>query len=487
MHMSKLASIRKEYAAIDAIARWQETLWYPALFAVLCAIAGSGDYRVYAPVFWIYCIFTVFSALFADDLKVFIPPVFFFYCSLGSDLTPLQLIRREGSFDSFSTAGLVNFLAAGAIMLVAFMVKLAVSGAFSRFFKKRSGIFYSIVAMSISLMLNGIFSSSASFKNLFYGICLGGGLLLLYLLFSAILDSSREPAPYICASALGVSLAASVQLFIRAAQMHSQGYLFSTVGGITAINRNVLQFSWGVATIVGAIIVIGIPAAFYLARQSRYSFLYYISAIVLVLASIIVDTRSAIITSIIFFIFCSIFCCFSGKNKTANRIYTVTSIVIGIGTLIAFHIYHGDLLELWNELLRFLRFDIISENLRLEYWKVGINDFLSAPVFGIGFDAGVVIEDTYQTFENAFTGMYHSVIIQFLASVGILGFAAFGYHCVEYARLMFKRRSGGKLLILLLPAMIIVMSLVDNFFFQFSFQIFYAAFLALAEKESCEK
>ena len=92
--MSKLASIRKEYAPIDAVAKWQNTLWYPALFAVLCAVAGSGNCYAYAPVFWIYCALVVFSALFADDLKVFIPPIFFFYCSFSKRRLSPKLFER---------------------------------------------------------------------------------------------------------------------------------------------------------------------------------------------------------------------------------------------------------------------------------------------------------------------------------------------------------------------------------------------------------
>ena len=134
-----------------------------------------------------------------------------------------------------------------------------------------------------------------------------------------------------------------------------------------------------------------------------------------------------------------------------------------------------------DEIGRFYDFSSIRD--RIEHWKDGVNDFLSAPIFGVGFEHGVVIEGVSYTFSNPFSDMYHSVIVQFLASAGAVGFLAFGYHCAEYARLMFKRKSADKLLILLLPAMIIVMSLVDNFFFYFNFQIFYAAFLALAEHE----
>ena len=134
-----------------------------------------------------------------------------------------------------------------------------------------------------------------------------------------------------------------------------------------------------------------------------------------------------------------------------------------------------------------LQREIAINSLYFRYWQDGASDFLRAPVFGVGFDDGVVIEGVSYTFSNPFSGMYHSIIFQFLAAAGAVGFLAFLYHCVEYARLLFKRISADKLFILLLPAMIIVMSLVDNFFFYFNFQIFYAAFFALAEKESRKK
>ncbi len=483
--MSKLANIRKEYPIIGAIARWQETLWYPAVFAILCAIGGSGNCLVYAPVFWIYCVSTLFSALFADDVKVFIPPIFFFYCSLGSDLTPEQLLDREASFDSFSTAGLVNFIAAGLIMVAALVIKLAQSGVWARFFKRRSGIFYSIIAMCVALMLNGVFSEDASLINVAYGAFIGIGFLFLYMLFSAMFDTSHDPAEYVCTSALGVSLAATAQVMFRAVRVYSAGLFFSydEYGNFISINRDILQLSWGVATIVGAVIVLGIPAAFYLARKCRYPLLCYSAAIVLLVGSAIIDTRSAIIAGVLFFAFCSVFCCFSGKNKKKNRIYTLIILFTATCALTAWHIYKGDVMELWLGISKLLRFDIISENLRVRYWQEGFADFLRAPIFGVGFEHGVIIEGVSYTFSNPFSDMYHSVIVQFLASAGAVGFLAFGYHCAEYARLMFKRKSADKLLLLLLPAMIIVMSLVDNFFFYFNFQIFYAAFLALAEHE----
>jgi UDP-N-acetylglucosamine:LPS N-acetylglucosamine transferase len=82
--------------------------------------------------------------------------------------------------------------------------------------------------------------------------------------------------------------------------------------------------------------------------------------------------------------------------------------------------------------------------------------------------------------------MYHSIIIQFLGSMGIVGLVMFLVHIKHVAEIMIRSFSGEKLLLLLVPFGVIVASMVDNFFFYSNCQIFYAVFLALAE-HSLEK
>ena len=487
--MKRLETLRKEYAPIAALADWQQTLWYPALLALLCAISGSCGWQVYAAVYWIYCAFTVFAALFARDLKVFIPSIFFFYPSLGSDLTPEQLLDRTGSFDSFSTAGLVNFIAAGAIMLVSLIARLIADGVFKSFLKKPDSLLCSILAINAALLLSGILGESPSLENIAYAAFIGLGLTLLFLLYRGMLANSSGAASYLCASALGVSLAATAQVIVRVIRVYPTGALFryDELGNILEINRDLLQLSWGVATIVGAVIVLGIPAALFLAHKERFGPLYIAAAIVLLFGSAVIDTRSAIVAGALFLIIGALTACFCGKNKKPNRIFCASLLGLTLAAVAVGQLTAGDLGTLWNNIVEFLRFDIISGNQRLLYWRDALNDFLRAPIFGVGFADGVVLEGITHTFSNPFSGMYHSVLLQFLAAAGVVGLAAFLWHCVEIARLLLRRKSASKLFILSVPAMIIAMSLVDNFFFYLNFQIIYAAFLALAQKESLEK
>ena len=68
------------------------------------------------------------------------------------------------------------------------------------------------------------------------------------------------------------------------------------------------------------------------------------------------------------------------------------------------------------------------------------------------------------------------------ASCGILGISALLLHIKDFFILAFRRARLDRLFLLAVPVMILTMSLVDNFFFYLNLQIFYVAFLCLAEE-----
>jgi len=132
-----------------------------------------------------------------------------------------------------------------------------------------------------------------------------------------------------------------------------------------------------------------------------------------------------------------------------------------------------------SAIAKILRFDISSDTGRSELWQNGFDDFKRSPLLGSGFADGAF--DLGSENNNVYSNMYHCIIIQWLGAAGIVGCIAFLIHLIDCARLLFKRISSGKLVLMLVPLMIIAMSLLDNFFFYPHFQIFYAIFLALAE------
>ena len=143
-----------------------------------------------------------------------------------------------------------------------------------------------------------------------------------------------------------------------------------------------------------------------------------------------------------------------------------------------------------QKLIDLMRFDFLLEEdssfaeifgSRASIWIGGLRDFISAPIFGVGFSVGRDMTGLDSVNPNIFDIMYHNVIIEFLGSMGLVGIIAFLFHLKHGIELMFRKFDWNRILVLLVPILIICMSLLDNFFFYPNFAIVYALFLALAE------
>ena len=77
--------------------------------------------------------------------------------------------------------------------------------------------------------------------------------------------------------------------------------------------------------------------------------------------------------------------------------------------------------------------------------------------------------------------MYHNVIVELLASTGVVGILAFTVHLKQIIVVAFRKFSLDRLIILFVPLIILGMSMLDNFFFLPNFTMIYALFIAIAE------
>ena len=125
-----------------------------------------------------------------------------------------------------------------------------------------------------------------------------------------------------------------------------------------------------------------------------------------------------------------------------------------------------------------MRFDSVDD--RLQLYKVGLDDFISSPILGVGWSKGGNSLDKHAG--NFYSNMYHCIVIQMAASTGIVGIWAMLFHVKDLVVMACKNFKLDRLFLLSVPAMILAMSLVDNFFFYLNFQIIYIAFLLVAQK-----
>ncbi len=476
--------IRERSRIVNTVASWQETLAYPVLFALLCAVSGLFDKRVYLPIFAVIGVLVVFSALFTKDLKVLLVPFFTVYYSLGSDSDSLAGLREKltGVFDprAFFCVCLI-----GAIMFIAICFRLGRDGVFADIFKHRGPFLYGILAIDAALILNGLFCWKWQPADLMCGVLFALGLTFCYCTFGAILRRDKSPAAYVAFCTVCTICAVLIQVVVLVLRLHAADRLFyhSSENLIPALCRGNIQLAWGYATYISGVLILGIPAAIYLAKDQRFPAIGYMLSFLFFGGALLTGTRSGFLTGSIVLIICALLACFQGKNKRNIRFCVIITLLALAAATLYIDRAVMPLSEALSEFRLFFRLDNqhLETETRLKLWKNGIEDFLSSPVFGVGFSDGGVLEKNQ--YSNVFNDMYHNVVIQFMGATGIVGLLAFIWHLADISRVFFYRFSVDRALLLMLPITILVTSLADNFFFCFNFQIYYAAYLVLVETD----
>lgn len=482
--MESLIKMKKRPKFIDAIEKFQLSGAYPVFFAILCAISGLGNKRVYLPIISLLVLSILFTAFFVRDNKAFITPIFMIYYSLGSDNAKAFGLSDGNVIASFDPQGFAGICILAAIVVIPVFFRFILDESITYAIKNRGVTFYGIVGLNIAILLGGAFSKHWSPINLAYALILIAGLDIFYLVLISIVKRGDDSIiPYMCFVLVLTCLMISIQALCHVRRIYLNGNLFwfDKRIGKWVLLRERLSLSWGIPTIIGASSVSGIPAAMYLAKNQRFPLFYYASALVMWSVTILINTRSSMLVGGFFLIVGIVIISFFGKNKRCNLLFSAFLLV---GTLTLLIIAYNKVAEdasikaILAEISRHFRLGIVND--RIVIYKEGIKDFLSAPIFGVGWEKGAFPAE--MRMNNFYSNMYHCVIIQMGASSGTVGILALINHAKDYFRMAFEKPSIDKFLLLGVPASILLMSLVDNYIFYLNLQIFYVAFLAIAER-----
>lgn len=473
--MEIFKNIREKNRIIAAIAAWQKTVWYPILYAALGVVSCSFGMAAYIPVYYLFMLSTLFSVLFCDDTKVLLVPLLISYFAAGGDgiLNYGQAVTDITLF--FHPAGLINMYVVGAVMVAAIAFRLIADGTIAAVFRRRGLLTWSLLCLAGALFLNGAFSPAWEPLDLALGLFQAVGLVLTYFIVLAMSGRTEGIAGYILRICLIVGLMICAEEFILMGRLAADGMLLELdeagnwTGGFV---RDYQVLGWGVSTYAAGVLAILIAPAMALAYSSRRGVWCYMAALVMFLTIILLNARTAMLMGGIVLLACMIICCF-GPNRKQNRILlaavaaAAVLCVAGVWALMGTQDFFGFIAEM-------LRFDQ-GDNHRFERWGNGWKDFLSAPIFGVGFMDGAA-SDPF-----VYSNMYHNIFVQLIGAAGILGLLAFLFHLVQVCVLGIRKFRMERLLVLLGAAAVVLTSLLDNFFFYFSVQLFYGAFLAVAE------
>ncbi len=463
------------------LVKLQNSIFYPIIFAIICVCAGVSGKNIYIPCIYILTLITVLTGLFSRDLKPFLVPALLIYYSIGMDVS-VDYYSTLSPIPTFDRSVIPHFIICGAAIGAVILYRLIANRYLGEMIFKRGIYFWGIILFDAALLLGGAFSPAFSLRSLLWSAITVITLTLGYMLFTVIISHSNDGIAYACKTLVMMGYTVSAQVLIISYRTYLCGKFFSE-GAETLINRNIFSLSWGLATIIGAVLVPPMIACFYLMYKRRFPLLSMFSALFFCGIILLITTRSAILIGTFMLILCMLLCLAKGKNTVINRTSAIIFLIILCVGSIALFFNASE--NMRHKLLGFIRFDIDFNDLdafsskRLTLWRDGLADFNAHPVFGEGFLYGHFSSE--EAAKNLYTNMYHNIGIQILASLGIIGAVMFLVHLKHMLEVTVRRFSVDKLILILIPLSIIGMSVFDNFFFYPNFLLIYSAFLACSE------
>ena len=459
------------------IDRYLNSIWYPVCLGALCAFSGLGGSNRYTVCMGIIAVTVFLTALFATDMKPLFAPMLMAFCALGKDSNVSYGDQRGDVMLSYNDSAFCFVILLGILAVTALIIRFWKDGTIKSLCKNPGHFCWSILLMDVAFLFNGVGSSDWVPIDIAYGALMAFGFTFFYFTCVSIAQRGANVAWYACICMVCTALLGIFQIGVV---LYKAGLITVPLRIIDGAKREYIELGWGIATSIPAYLALGIPAAFYLAANHRWCLLSYLLAFAIFGAVVILGSRGPILVGAVVMPVGIVACCF-GENKYFCRKFALAILVL---IPICLWIAHKSGFSLWQLIQKFLqatRLDRISiKDGRISVWIDGLKRFLRAPVFGVGFDKNAF--EGAHALRNVFAQMYHNIFAQFIATMGSVGILAFGLHLWQAGKL-WRKPKAERVLLLLLPLMVILMSLVDNFFFYLNQQIAYCMFLAVAERK----
>ena len=329
---------------------------------------------------------------------------------------------------------------------------------------RRMPILIPALLLSAAFLLNGLFGGAWCASSLGYGMMnILTFFIALYLFWLGFRRADAdELASYFAYVSTLVALVITAEL----------GLLYLTsdsliVGG--AVNKEAVLLGWGNWNNIGQNLIVTIPAVFYGAMKNKNPWYYFAVATLTVAAAALTLSRNALIFGALTYAACAIIACFVGRTKKAFRIITPVGALSVVGVAFIFRE------KIFSILADYIDRGM-SDNGRFDLYKQGIDEFLSAPIFGKGF-FGITTE-TFN-FVDFFPQMMHNTPVQLLASMGIVGAVAYLVYRVATVRYVVRRPSLAKTMLAISMLVLIAQSLLDNFIFYIQPVLYYSVAFAI--------
>ena len=453
-----------ENSRCGKINRFLASPFYIAALMFLCAFVFATGTELL--LYGVVAILVIYVCVWGEDLLPLAPIFGFVYISPAVSSNP----GRSGD-TVFSGMTLNIVIVIGALVLASFAYRIIRDR--KQFFSRSHKLLPGLLVLSVSYLLSGIGSEGygdLAVKNLIFAASQCVAVLVPYWLMSGGVRWDKTRKDYLAWTGVGIGTLLVCQIL--------RIYYINDVlaGGI--IYRDRIYAGWGMYNNIGCMLAMMIPFAFSLGIHYKKGVLGALGGTVFLIGVFLTCSRTSIIFGTLGYVACIGLMLFYAKNRKQRTIASL--VVLGAFVLLVVAL-HKPLFRLFSEVL-----DDVSElDSRFTIYKNGIKEFLRAPVLGTTFYPGQNLAWGWATADvrDILPDRWHNTVIQLLASTGVVGLLAYGFHRIQTIRMAVKFRGRIKWLMVCSVMILLLCSLLDCHFFNVGPTLFYSVTLAFLEKQ----
>lgn len=447
---------------VARIRRFFYSRWYPAAVAAVTLVS-------YVTGWEFFCAFITVTAacasmLLCRDLLPVLPPTVCLTFSVSLMHAPQ---RPTYSDYLFSGGRLVLVLILAGMVVLSYAARLMLWGFRLPENTGKPALGWALLPLALALCLNGAGRSGYSVKNLVFGVITAFCWCFLYLAYVGGFPRGRAAREYFFDTCFWVAWLLMAELAFA--------YVYGNVIVDGAVVSSRILVGWGIHNNIGAMLALLIPPVFYLAATRREGWLYYLTGVSLLVSIVMTTSRGSLLVGGAVFLACTVTVCIWGEHRREFRIAAAVLALAAV-CLIVFH-------EPISAFLPRFKNEGMNDNGRFDLWRSGWEQFLEAPLFGVGFSA--IRFHSYAG--KLFPGYLHNTPIELLAAGGVFALVSYLAYRVKTVLLFVRMPTVVRLFLALSVVALLGTSLLDNHVFNIYPMFFYAAALALAEHDLTEQ
>lgn len=400
----------KQLEAVCKITAFQRSPLYVFAMAAVALVTHVFGLEYFG--FWMFAVVAVFTLVVSEDTMPFIPCLIYLFFSISR-------INGAPADNDFGMISSLPFIINGVVLVL-----LGLSGFVFhiiyyknyRDFTKPTMLTSGLVALSLGLVSNGIFSNSFEITDMAIGLSFA---LLYYVVYLLIFHTLKWD------KALSMRYFAFIMFGLGMLIAAEMGVLYLTDGELsTTFAKNLVVLGWAKNNSVAFVLLMPIVFAFYLAYTEKLSIVYYLGALSMLVAVVFTFSRASLVVALPIFVAGTIFLCLYARNKlpvwiAAGLLLVFATVLVGA--------YRDRLIIMLNFYLE----AGIGDSGRFLIWKEGLKCFLSAPIFGVGF--------MYRFGDMGSFYWFHNTVIHFIATGGLVGIGTYVFHRVQTAIMFIKK------------------------------------------------